>query len=146
MSIEQVDLDAPARNEVLISLPEEHNERSLDTGRQQIVNALHTYYADNPFDDSGVKVDVVGPTVGRQLEKQAGLATLYSLPASLAAESNSFKILRTTVASQRFLKLIPSKFSPWLASFCVPNQVTGFGRTLSRAGSSGLSGLLIFPF
>ena len=43
-----------ARNEVLISLPEEHNERSLDTGRQQIVSALHTYYADNPFDDSGV--------------------------------------------------------------------------------------------
>src|SRR5215472_14463067 len=68
-----------ARNEVLISLPEEHNERSLDTGRQQIVNALHTYYADNPFSDSGVKVDVVGPTVGRQLEKQAGLATLYSM-------------------------------------------------------------------
>ena len=33
----------------------------------------------NPFDDSGVKVEVVGPTVGKQLEKQAGLATLYSL-------------------------------------------------------------------
>ena len=33
----------------------------------------------NPFDDSAVKVDVVGPTVGHQLEKQAGLATLYSL-------------------------------------------------------------------
>ena len=68
-----------ASNEVLISLPEEHNENSLDVGRQQIVNALHTHYAGNPFDDSGVKVDVVGPTVGRQLEKQAGLATLYSL-------------------------------------------------------------------
>ncbi|HET6206895.1 MAG TPA: protein translocase subunit SecF [Terracidiphilus sp.] len=68
-----------ASNEVLISLPEEHNENSLDVGRQQIVNALHTHYAGNPFDDSAVKVDVVGPTVGRQLEKQAGLATLYSL-------------------------------------------------------------------
>jgi preprotein translocase subunit SecF len=68
-----------ASNEVLISLPEEHNESSLDVGRQQIINALHTHYASNPFDDSGVKVDVVGPTVGRQLEKQAGLATLYSL-------------------------------------------------------------------
>ena len=32
------------RNEVLISLPEEHNESSLDAGRQQIVNALHTHY------------------------------------------------------------------------------------------------------
>jgi preprotein translocase subunit SecF len=67
------------RNEVLISLPEEHNEGSLDVGRQKIVSALHQFYAANSFDDSAVKVDVVGPTVGRQLEKQAGLATLYSL-------------------------------------------------------------------
>ena len=67
------------RNEVLISLPEEHNEGSLDVGRQKIVSALHQYYAANSFDDAAVKVDVVGPTVGRQLEKQAGLATLYSL-------------------------------------------------------------------
>jgi preprotein translocase subunit SecF len=66
------------RNEVLISLPEQTNESTLDAGRQQIVNALHAHYS-NPFLDSGVKVDVVGPTVGRQLEKQAGLATLYSL-------------------------------------------------------------------
>ena len=68
-----------ASNEVLISLPEEHNENQLDTGRQQIVAALHAHYANNPFDDSGVKVDAVGATVGGQLEKQAGLATLYSL-------------------------------------------------------------------
>jgi preprotein translocase subunit SecF len=68
-----------ASNEVLISLPEEHNERSLDAGRQQIVNALHAHYAGNPFDDSHVKAEVVGPTVGRQLERQAVLATLYSL-------------------------------------------------------------------
>ena len=71
-----------ARNAVLISLPEEHNEGSLDVGRQQIVTALHAHYA-NPFDDTGVKSDVVGPTVGRQLEKQAGLATLYSLAGML---------------------------------------------------------------
>jgi preprotein translocase subunit SecF len=68
----------PSLNEVLISLPEQKNESSLDMGRQQIVDALHAHYS-NPFNDSGVKVDVVGPTVGRQLEKQAGLATLYSL-------------------------------------------------------------------
>ena len=68
-----------AHNEVLISLPEEHNENSLDTARQQIVTTLHSNYASNPFSDSGVKVDVVGPTVGRQLEKQAGLATVYSM-------------------------------------------------------------------
>ena len=67
-----------AANEVLISLPEQHDETSLDAGRQQIVTALHDHY-NNYFDPSGVKVDVVGPTVGHQLEKQALLATLYSL-------------------------------------------------------------------
>jgi preprotein translocase subunit SecF len=65
-------------NEMLISLPEQTNEGSLDTGRQQIVDALHAHYG-NHFDDSKVKVDVVGPTVGKQLEKQAALATLYSM-------------------------------------------------------------------
>jgi preprotein translocase subunit SecF len=68
----------PSLNEVLISLPEQKDESSLDAGRQEIVNALHAHY-NNPFNDSGVKVDVVGPTVGKQLEKQAGLATIYSL-------------------------------------------------------------------
>jgi len=66
------------RNEVLISLPEQKNETTLDAGRRQIVDSLHAHY-NNPFQDSGVKVDVVGPTVGHQLEKQAGLATVYSL-------------------------------------------------------------------
>jgi len=65
-------------NEVLISLPEELNEGALDAGRQQVVSALHAHYA-NQFTDSGVKVDVVGPTVGKQLEKQAGRAVLVSL-------------------------------------------------------------------
>ena len=72
--------DVPSANEVLISLPERTlSENSLDTGRQQIVSALQAHYG-NPFDAAtGVKVDVVGPTVGRQLERQAGLATLYSM-------------------------------------------------------------------
>jgi preprotein translocase subunit SecF len=68
-----------ANNEVLISLPEETNEASLDTGRQQVESALQAHY-NNYFNDStGIKVDVVGPTVGHQLEKQAALATLYSM-------------------------------------------------------------------
>jgi len=62
--------------EVLISLPEESNESALDTGRQQIVDALHAHYP-NPFVVRNVQV--VGPTVGKQLEKQASLATLYSM-------------------------------------------------------------------
>ena len=71
-----VNYDVPARQEVLISLPEQTNESSLDTGRQQIQDALHTQYGDS-FHVRNVQV--VGPTVGRQLEKQAALATLYSL-------------------------------------------------------------------
>ncbi len=67
------------RNEVLISLPEQGSENSLDAGRKAIVDALQSHY-NNPFDPAqGVKVDVVGPTVGKQLERQAALATLYSL-------------------------------------------------------------------
>ena len=68
-----------SRNEVLISLPEQKNENALDTGRQEIVNGLKANY-NNPFDaDKGVKVDVVGPTVGHQLQTKAFMATLYSL-------------------------------------------------------------------
>jgi preprotein translocase subunit SecF len=71
------------RNEVLISLPEQKNENTLDAGRKQIVDGLQAYY-NNPFDPGkGVKVDVVGPTVGRQLQVKALQATLYSLAGML---------------------------------------------------------------
>ena len=69
------DVGAASSNDVLISLPEQQDETSLDVGQGQIQNALKTHY-DNPFTAS---VSVVGPTVGRQLEKQALLATLYSM-------------------------------------------------------------------
>jgi preprotein translocase subunit SecF len=75
--------DVPSSNQVLVSMPEQQNENSLDTGRQVIVDALQKHYA-NPFDlKTGVNADVVGPTVGRQLEKQAALATLYSMAGML---------------------------------------------------------------
>lgn len=73
-------VDQAASTDVLISLPEQTNETALDTGREQIVNALHAHY-DNPFTVRNVQV--VGPTVGKQLEKQAGLATLYSMAGML---------------------------------------------------------------
>jgi preprotein translocase subunit SecF len=63
-------------NEVLISLPEQQDESSLDLGRKQIVDALQANY-NNPFIVRNVQV--VGPTVGRQLETKALLATLYSM-------------------------------------------------------------------
>ncbi len=69
-------VDETSGNEVLISLPEQQDESSLDAGRQQIVASLQAHY-DNPFTVRNVQV--VGPTVGKQLEKQALLATLYSM-------------------------------------------------------------------
>ena len=75
--------DVPSSNQVLVSLPEQQNESSLDSGRQVIVNALASHYA-NPFDQkTGIKVDVVGPTVGKQLEEQALKATLLSMAGML---------------------------------------------------------------
>jgi preprotein translocase subunit SecF len=68
--------DVASKNEVLISLPEQTNEAALDTGRQQIYDALHAQFGDS-FDVRNVQV--VGPTVGKQLEGQALRATLYSL-------------------------------------------------------------------
>ena len=65
-----------SQREMLISLPESTNESALDTGRQQIKGALQTHYNNPIVSDSA---QVVGPTVGHQLERQAGLATLYSL-------------------------------------------------------------------
>jgi preprotein translocase subunit SecF len=67
--------DAPEKHEMLISLPTP-SDASLDTGRKEIVDALNGHY-NNPIVSTSVQV--VGPTVGKQLEKQAALATLYSL-------------------------------------------------------------------
>ncbi len=69
----------PANQEVLISLPVETNESALDTGRQEIESALQAHYNNYFNPNTGVNVAVVGPTVGHQLEKQATLATLYSM-------------------------------------------------------------------
>jgi preprotein translocase subunit SecF len=73
-------VDQSSGNELLISLPEQANESQLDAGRQQIVSALQGHY-NNPFTVRNVQV--VGPTVGRQLEKQATMATLYSMAGML---------------------------------------------------------------
>ncbi len=61
---------------VLISLPEQTNEAALDVGRERIESALREHYSGNFTVRS---VQVVGPTVGHQLERQAALATLYSM-------------------------------------------------------------------
>jgi preprotein translocase subunit SecF len=72
----QTEINETGGNEVVIALPVQQDESSLDSGRQQIVDALQAHY-DNPSEV--INVDVVGPTVGKQLENKALLATLYSL-------------------------------------------------------------------
>jgi preprotein translocase subunit SecF len=72
----QSEINESGGNEVLIGLPEQQDESSLDLGRQQVVDALQAHY-DNPFET--LNVDVVGPTVGHQLETKALLATLWSM-------------------------------------------------------------------
>jgi preprotein translocase subunit SecF len=68
------DPSGAAANKVIISLPQSSaTDAAHDQGRVAIENALH---------DSGATVeqtDIVGPTAGKQLQKQAWLATAYSL-------------------------------------------------------------------
>jgi preprotein translocase subunit SecF len=73
-----VPFDEARLNEVLVSLPEQHDETNLEAGQKEVLDAMHAHYS-NAIVPSGTKVDVVGPTVGHQLERQALLATLYSL-------------------------------------------------------------------
>jgi preprotein translocase subunit SecF len=65
-------------NDVIISLPQSSaTDQAHDAGREAVVNALHSNYHDSGFDQPSV--DIVGPTAGKQLQRQAALATLYSL-------------------------------------------------------------------
>jgi preprotein translocase subunit SecF len=70
-----VTYDRPELREMLIGVPEK-TDAAVDTSRKQIEDALQAHY-NNP--GTIQKVESVGPTVGQQLEKQAALATLYSL-------------------------------------------------------------------
>jgi preprotein translocase subunit SecF len=67
-----------AANKVIIALPESTaTDAAHDAGRQGVENALSANYHDSSFTIE--QVEIVGPTAGRQLQKQAMLATLYSL-------------------------------------------------------------------
>lgn len=73
---------ASGNNEVLISLEQRHmTEEELDRGRQQIVSALRQAFGEGRFEVRNV--EIVGPQVGKQLQRQAVLATLYSLAGTL---------------------------------------------------------------
>jgi preprotein translocase subunit SecF len=67
-----------AANKVIISLPQSSaKDTSHDAGRQNVEDALSANYHDSSFTIE--QVDIVGPTAGKALQKQAWLATLYSL-------------------------------------------------------------------
>ncbi len=65
-------------NKEIIALPQSTaTDAAHDAGRQAVENALTANYHDSGF--AVEQVDIVGPTAGKQLQKQAWLATAYSL-------------------------------------------------------------------
>jgi preprotein translocase subunit SecF len=67
-----------AANKEIIVLPQSSaTDRAHDEGRQSVENALNANYHDSGFTIE--QVDIVGPTAGKALQKQALWATLYSL-------------------------------------------------------------------
>ena len=67
-----------AANKVIIALPQSTaTDAAHDAGRQSVENALSANYHDSSFTIE--QVEIVGPTAGKQLQKQALLATAYSL-------------------------------------------------------------------
>jgi preprotein translocase subunit SecF len=78
-SIQRVsDPSGHAANKVIISLPiTSATDQAHDAGRQAVESALATNYHDSKA--TVEQVEIVGPTAGKQLQKQAMLATVYSL-------------------------------------------------------------------
>ena len=65
-------------NEEIIALPESTaTDSNHDAGRSAVENALRANYPENKAEI--LQVDIVGPTAGKQLQKQAVYATIYSL-------------------------------------------------------------------
>ncbi len=65
-------------NQEIIALPQSTaTDANHDAGRSEVENALRAGYHDSGFEV--LQVDIVGPTAGKQLQKQALWATIYSL-------------------------------------------------------------------
>ncbi len=65
-------------NQEVIALPQTTaSDANHDQGRAAVESALHANYHDSSFEV--IQVDIVGPTAGKQLQRQAIWATLYSL-------------------------------------------------------------------
>src|SRR5580658_2990322 len=69
-------------NDVIVKLPlTSAMDTAHDQGRSQVENALSANYHDSGF--TVQQVDIIGPTAGKQLQRQAALATAYSLAGML---------------------------------------------------------------
>jgi preprotein translocase subunit SecF len=72
------DPSGQAANKVIIALPESTaTDQSHDAGRLSVERALAANYHDSSA--TVEQVEIVGPTAGKQLQKQAAWATVYSL-------------------------------------------------------------------
>ena len=70
-------------NQEVIALPQSTaSDANHDQGRAEVEQALSANYHDSSFEV--IQVDIVGPTAGKQLQRQAVYATLYSLVGMLA--------------------------------------------------------------
>ena len=78
-SIQRIsDPSGQAANKEIIALPlATATDQQHDAGREEVEHALRANYHDSGF--TVEQVEIVGPTAGRQLQKQALWATIYSL-------------------------------------------------------------------
>jgi preprotein translocase subunit SecF len=77
-TVQRISAAGQTSNDEVISLPlSTASDTAHDQGRAAVESALAANYHDSTF--NVVQVDIVGPTAGKQLTKQAGWAVLYSL-------------------------------------------------------------------
>jgi preprotein translocase subunit SecF len=78
VTIQRITGQGHSSNDVIVKLPlSSASDAAHDQGRSQVENALTANYHDSGF--SVQQVDIIGPTAGKQLQRQAWLATVYSL-------------------------------------------------------------------
>jgi preprotein translocase subunit SecF len=79
-------------NDEVISLPASSaTDQAHDAGRLAVENALRANYSDSGFGQPSVQI--VGPTAGRQLQKQAAWATFFSLMGMLIYLAVRFELI-----------------------------------------------------
>ncbi|HEX4155186.1 MAG TPA: protein translocase subunit SecF [Acidobacteriaceae bacterium] len=76
--IQRISGQGQGNNDVIVKLPlSSAMDTAHDQGRSAVENALAADYHDSGF--TVEQVEIIGPTAGKQLQRQAWLATIYSL-------------------------------------------------------------------